>query len=582
VQAEWQSLEPRSDVGASTTAVRGAVLLRPGARFEVIDGLVAADGPVAVDRGAHVHDPWAPLGTLLEASTAGRPPFPRRPVVVFAATENDPVVADWARRLVNRLVRREIEARLALPAVEDGLHLTRPCLVGTASIEALAADVIVTLDRGAAAEAARWCASNRATVVIELVDDVEITQRLVSWQIAHARGRVRAQISRRIGAPSLARLVARLSSGPQPGPPTDAAADDAASPPVVRENWVEARPNTRPSCVILTGGRGGSSARVAGLVDHLEAAGVGVTTASADTGLPGTAAGATLVVLVGADRSPGVGELIATRAARRLATVLDLDSSAFHPSSDVNGESVGVSPEVLRLAQECGHATTPTEAGRAALRRSGVPTLTLPSMLPRARAAALRAAGAEAYAGTARSIGWHVGSAPEPVPDYADAVGDGIAKLLADRPDLRVDIVGDPDRAPEALRRNRRVTFVSEAEPDVVAAWDLHVWTPRTGAGEVVDDIRPLVEASAAAVASVLPLAARSSMDGFAANKVVVSRSEESEGWATALRRLLDDDRGRRNAGLEARRWAHAVHGPPACRMLVNRLLGWARYEVQQ
>jgi hypothetical protein len=100
-------------------------------------------------------------------------------------------------------------------------------------------------------------------------------------------------------------------------------------------------------------------------------------------------------------------------------------------------------------------------------------------------------------------------------------------------------------------------------------------------AGEVVDDIRPLVEASAAAVASVLPLAARSSMDGFAANKVVVSRSEESEGWATALRRLLDDDAARRDAGRGARRWAHAVHGPPACRMLVNRLLGWAQYEVQ-
>jgi hypothetical protein len=44
---------------------------------------------------------------------------------------------------------------------------------------------------------------------------------------------------------------------------------------------------------------------------------------------------------------------------------------------------------------------------------------------------------------------------------------------------------------------------------------------------------------------------------------------------------LLDDAGARAGAGADARRWASAVHGSPACRMTVNRVLGWARYEVQ-
>jgi hypothetical protein len=486
--------------------------------------------------------------------------------------------------MVNRLVRREVEGRLAFPAIEDGLHLTRPCLVGAASIEALAADVIVALDSGAAAQAAEWCASNRATVVIEMVDDVEITQRLVSWQIARARGRVRAQIGPRIGAPKLARLVARLSSGPQPAPPTDAAADVAASPRVVRENWAGARVASRPGCLIVTGERGASTAiRWAGFIDHLEAAGIGVATASAERALPDGARNAALVVLAGVDRSPAITELIATRNASRLATVLDIEGASLSAPTDSSPAAVAVSPDVVRLARECGHAIAATDSGRAALARTHLPALTVSAMLTRARAAALRSAAADAHAHTDRGIGWYVGWAGEPVGSYIDAVGDGIAKLLADRPDLRVDIVGDPDRAPAGLRRNRRVSIVSELEPepDLIAAWDVHVWTPRLVGGEVVDDIRPLLEASSAGVPSVLPVAARSSMDGFAGNKLVVSRADEPEGWAAALGRLLDDDGMRAGAGAEARRWASAVHGAPACRMTVNRVLGWAQYEVQ-
>src|SRR2546422_4963165 len=96
VHAEWTALEPRPPAAARTSAVvRGAVLLRPEVEFAVRDGSVEiAGGSALVDAGAHVHDPYRPIGTLQDASELGRPPFPRRPVVVFLACERGPD-RDW-------------------------------------------------------------------------------------------------------------------------------------------------------------------------------------------------------------------------------------------------------------------------------------------------------------------------------------------------------------------------------------------------------------------------------------------------------------------------------------------------------
>ena len=121
---------------AGGRSIRGAVLVRPDVEFAVRDGRVeVADGAVVVDPGAHVHDPSAATGALQPASERGRPPFPRRPVVVFLACEPPSVAdADWVRRLVNRLVRHDVEARIAFPSRLDaagdrrGRALTRPCL----------------------------------------------------------------------------------------------------------------------------------------------------------------------------------------------------------------------------------------------------------------------------------------------------------------------------------------------------------------------------------------------------------------------------------------------------------------------
>lgn len=580
VEAEWRSLAPISALVEPTGPVRGAVLLRRNTRFEVSDGLVGVDGPIVVDHGTHVHDPQTPLGSLRVASQQGRPPFPRRPVAVFAATEPDAEIADWARRMVNRLVRREVEARLAFPAIADGMDLTRPCLVGAESIAALAPDVIVALDAGAAAQAGAWCGSDRATVVIELIDDLTFTQRLVSWQIDRARGRVRAQVSRRVGTPALATLVRRLCAGPQPIAPTDEAADAAAHQPAVRENW-GARAAARTTCVVVTGELNpAATTRWAGLTDHFEAAGVGVVKVRIEAGVPRGAHSASLVVLAGVEGLPAITELVEERNAQQLPTVVDVDATDIVAAGDGADGSLTISPAVAQLATLCANVLTPTDALGTALRKKHVRSFVVPSMLTREQAAAFRNTEYLAKPKDRTNVGWYVGSEGESAPEFLDAVAGGLAKALADRVDMYVDIVGDSSRVPAGLRRHDRVSLWESApDPDVISGWALHAWTPRIVAGEFVDDLAWLVRASAAGVTSILPKPAARAFDGTAAHALLVSRYEEPEGWASGIRRLLDDDAVRARCAVEARRWARSVHGSPACRASVNRLLGWAQYE---
>src|SRR4029079_19534291 len=158
-----------------------------------------------VDPGAHTHDPHAPIGALEIGSERGRPPFPRRPVMVFLAV--DTPADEWLTRLVNRLVRRDVEARIAAPEVATGLHLTRPCRAEEGSIRALAPDVVVTLDDAAAAQVDAWCEGDRSTVVVAFDRDLRDPMELVSWQIGRTSGRLRARIGPRVDAPAFASLV---------------------------------------------------------------------------------------------------------------------------------------------------------------------------------------------------------------------------------------------------------------------------------------------------------------------------------------------------------------------------------------
>src|SRR5262249_37200160 len=130
VHSEWKACETDARLApATSTTIRGAAMLRRGVEYTVTSETVTVtSGDAVVDHGSYVHDPLHPTGPLPPASERGRPPFPWRPVVVLLGLEHDEVRDDFARRLVNRLVRREIEARLATPGADlPGPHLTRPC-----------------------------------------------------------------------------------------------------------------------------------------------------------------------------------------------------------------------------------------------------------------------------------------------------------------------------------------------------------------------------------------------------------------------------------------------------------------------
>lgn len=583
VHAEWQSLEPRRSTPSGTAnRVRGAVLLRLDAGYEVRDGVVEiADGSVLVDTGAHVHDPYGPIGPLQNAVERGCPPFPRRPVVVFLGCEGG-TDTDWLRRLVNRLVRRDVEARIALPDVVGGLHLTRPCLPTEASVRTLSPDVVVTLDATAAAQVHGWCAGNRSTVVVEYDRELSVPMELVSWQIGRAQGRLRARIGPHVDVPAFASLVVRLCAGPHPIPPED---DDLPTRVPVRERRTAAAEDERLGCMVITGVLSPAAhARVEGLVDNLEAAHVPVARVAVAGNLPPESRRAALVLLVGVAPAPEINELITHRHRAGLPIAVDLGRDDLEPAATASDARPRLTDPSAALAAACGLAVSPAGAVHAAIRElvargRGLRALALPTLLTPADAAASRDARATPDPAAPLVVGWHLGAAGAPSPDYAEAVAAALATILSKRPDS-VELVGDPARVPAALRGHERVTIVSEADfdPAVIAGWAVHVWTPALVAGQVVDDARQFEAVSYTGVASVMPSAADEVVDGLVSRSVLVQSVDRAEEWAEALHHMLDDAARRGGRTREALRRADAVDSPAMSKAVVGRLMGWARY----
>ncbi|MGH8983611.1 MAG: hypothetical protein ACRDY6_07010 [Acidimicrobiia bacterium] len=582
VHAEWRSLEsPSRLVESNATSARGAVLVRPGVGFEARGDVVdVGGGSLLVDPGAHVHDPWRPIGPLEVASELGRPPFPRRPVVAFVAGERDGELADWARRLVNRLVRRDVEARLALPDVADGLHLTRPCLSCAESIRLLAPDVVIALDESAMSQVPRWCGADRSTVVIELVSDPSGTVQLVSWQLGRAAGRVRARINRRVAATSLVELVHRLCAGPHPMPPSDIAAPDRSD--RVTSAGRSLSPARRTAAVVTGVLDAAGSSRVEGFVDHLTAVGVPVAVTPLEHEIPPGVLSADLALLVGAQDSDMVHQLIDARRRAGRRTVLDLGApDALRASGTMEAGPV-LTTRAARLANACGLVTSPGGAVHEAVRRLGVRAHVLASPLTRKRADGLdQACAALAFAPTSELVvGWHAGSAEAPTPTYLDRVAEGIAKLLAADVEVRVEFVGDVERVPTALRGHDRVVVASgEVQSEVIAGWAVHLWTPPMIEGEVLDDLRGFVEASYAGVPTVMPAPIRTAVDGWVRPEILVAGVDDPEDWMAAVRTLIDDEERRARLSAEAARMSRAVWGPVAWRAAMNRFVGWALYD---
>lgn len=215
VASERRAVGPGSEVGPGRDlTVDGAAMVRAGVGFDVGDSFVELDrGPVLIDPGAVVHDPWQPIGPPRDASPLGRPPDDR-PVCVFLGRERDPYLADWVRALVNGLVARDVEARIAVPEPTDGLHLTKPCAPTEASVRALAPDVLVALDGPAGELAGPWLGQRRFGLVRLTPDTTsEVT---VQWRrLGPRRRRAEAEIGRGIDPGSMAALVQGIRPPPR-------------------------------------------------------------------------------------------------------------------------------------------------------------------------------------------------------------------------------------------------------------------------------------------------------------------------------------------------------------------------------
>ena len=308
---------------------------------------------------------------------------------MFLATNDDPELADWARRIVNRLMARDVEGRLLLPAVPDDLHLTRPATPSEASVRALAPDVIVAIDDTAEAQAQQWCRDNRSTVVVRFDRSLSSAIELVSWRVGSASGRVRATIGPLVDAPALASLVRRLCAGPQPGPPRDR--PTSQKPVFLRQPERETRART---CALVTGQLDVLARhRLAAISDHMQAAGMAVATFAVADGLPESVADAAFVMLSGAGLGATVEPVVAARRDRHLPTVLDLQPRDLVA---VDGNQPALDGEIAKLARACGHVTSFGGALHRAATELDVRALAVPTMLTRRQVAELRAARAPA------------------------------------------------------------------------------------------------------------------------------------------------------------------------------------------
>jgi len=128
----------------------------------------------------------------------------------------------------------------------------------------------------------------------------------------------------------------------------------------------------------------------------------------------------------------------------------------------------------------------------------------LPTLLTRTRVAELQEARARFDPTAPRVIGWHIGEAGAPVAAYQDVVARMVSKFLTEHPDVRLELVGDPTRAPIAKRAHPHVTILPEERLDAraLARWTVHVWTPALVGGEIAEDARTFEAASCAGVPS--------------------------------------------------------------------------------
>jgi hypothetical protein len=576
VHAEWTAMSPGGTEPVGASRVRGAVLARPGVDVRVDGDVIAVDGSVVLDRGAHAHDPWEPVGPLEPASPRSRPPFPRRPVVAFLACEPDPDLVDWARRTANHVLRAGAEARLAVPEATEGLHLARPCAASEASIRALAPDVVVALDATALDQVDAWLGDDRLAVVVGYDPAGAPEPVLVSWRVGRASGRVRAHIARGTDPRALVALVHRLAAGPHPRPPVEpprAPVPDGESRAVAAPVRTRAR-DRGPSVVAITASHDEARrARVEALLDHASAIGHAGRIGPFDRSVARDAASADLVLLCGAPPDDDLVELVAARRGSGRPTVLDL-GPADVDTSDEPAAPERVLDAVAALAAACGLVIAPSAALLAAVSAPGVRTQLVPALLTRPRAAALRAA-RRAHLGTAAPVlGWHLG--PGSPPDHLDALGTALHELLADVFDLSVEIAGARDDVPPSLLDHARVIVATSPPAAATAgAWTAAVWTHASR--RALADPTVAVEAATLGVPIVSAGASDASYAPLLLPTSTVAEPGDAAQWHRRLAAIVGDGWERAARAEETVRRADALFGPATSAAVLNRLVGWAR-----
>jgi hypothetical protein len=577
--AERAALAPHPRITATDGgAVRGAVLLRPDVDFDVLDGLVKVEGELLADPGAAVHDPWGGVGALSSASTEGRPPFPYRPVVVFLGLDADPDLSDWVRLTVNALVRQGTEGRVAVPEPTDGFHLTRPCAPTEDSIAALAPDAVVALDETAVDLGSRWLGHDRSAVVIELTQETSDAIELVSWRIGEVRGRLRARIGRGVSADALAGLVRRLCAGPQPLPPRDRTwREQTVRRPSRTVTWTRGGLDPPPRAMALLGAPE-ERARFAGFADHLDALGGGLAVYVIAGRVPDGALAADVVILRSVRATEGVEELIRARRRAGRRTVVDVAASDVRHTGD-SLRSLTLEDDAGVLLDLAGFATTTSRRLRDWLRARALRAFVLPTLLTRGRVSSLRAR-REQRKGRGRPIlGWHTGPPGGKLGPARVAVADAVRELLADHPELSVELVGGHTAIAECLGHPARV-MARRGDPSAstVARWTVQCQTTSAGELAVSDDPTPVVDAAFLGVPTILAVEDPVVKDGLVAPWLAVSDASDAAGWRRVLEPLLSDGEVWSLRSAEASRLADALYGPATSMAILNRFFGWLRH----
>lgn len=551
-------------VTASGRQKRASVMVRAGTSVVAEDGLLFIEDETLDVPGAYVHHLWRNVpAENPTASTAGRPPFPRRPVVVFLLrTDPRPDIGRWLTTSVNDLVDADVEARLALPSPPAGPHLTSPCAPTEASLLALAPQAVVT-------------GPSDLDMVESWLDQLGGRVPVLRLSRAHARfdplaatasrpvGHLRGDVGVHTDPAELRAALVRVTSGPHFGPPPPTRVPYRTKEP--RRNLLRAFRRSDPDLVVLTEDQSKASPRVEHMASFAERAGLDLRlTADPDAGLAATAP---RLVLAGW-RSPW-SELVQKRDAAGKPTAVDVDRS-FDLTRSVPW------PEATAVL-----AATPSLVG--AMRRRGQrKVLLVPTRIGTARERELVDARREVSKGGDPVLAWRspssLGSSWGP---SSKALVRALRSLLDTYPELRLQI---PTRTPAGagvvpgdLTESPQVE-ISEGAPDPteMAAWTVQIVSP---AADQVDGSACLEVMEAAYLG--IPTVASSCPDMAA----LIRSGEtgilvpEADAWLPALHDVIDGETtGQMGAAAAAR--ADMEFGPVAGTAQLRRMLGWLDAEA--